>query len=63
MSRFIRNLLKDKKGVAALEYSILAGLIVLAVATAASTADIKGKVTTIFEGVATALTNAAPKKD
>lgn len=59
MIRFIRSMLKDKKGVAALEYSILAGLIVLAVAAAASSSNIKASVTSIFSGVGTALSNAS----
>lgn len=59
MSRFIRSLLKDKKGVAALEYSILAGLVVLAVATAASNTSIKTSIGTIFTNVGTQLQNAA----
>lgn len=59
MSRFIRNLLKDKKGVAALEYSILAGLIVLGVVAAISTTNIKTNIASVFSGVSTALSNAA----
>ncbi|MGE5476603.1 MAG: Flp family type IVb pilin [Bacteroidales bacterium] len=58
MTRFIRSLLKDKKGIAALEYSILAALIVVAVATAASTSNIKTNITGIFTDVGTQLTNA-----
>lgn len=51
MLQFIRKLAKDNKGVAALEYSILAGLIVLAVATAATNSNITGSITTIFQNV------------
>lgn len=60
MLRFIRSLSKDKKGIAALEYSILAGLVVLAVAAAASTSNIKGSIDSIFSGVGSALDNAKP---
>lgn len=62
MSRSIRSLLKDKKGVAALEYSILAGLIVLGVVATISTSNIKSSVNTIFSNVNTSLTNAASGK-
>lgn len=58
MLRFIRSLSKDKKGIAALEYSILAGLVVLAVAAAASTSGIKASINTLFSNVGTALDNA-----
>lgn len=55
----IRSVLKDKKGVAALEYSILAGLIVLGVVAAVSTSNIRTSVTGIFTGMTNSLTNAA----
>lgn len=55
----IRSVLKDKKGVAALEYSILAGLVVLGVVAAISTSNISTSVTSIFTGMSTSLSNAA----
>lgn len=55
----IRSVLKDKKGVAALEYSILAGLVVLGVVAAINTTNIRTSVTTIFQGMTTSLNNAA----
>lgn len=58
MSRSIRSLIKDKKGVAALEYSILAGLVVLGVVAAINTTNISGSINTIFANINTALTNA-----
>lgn len=62
MSRSIRSLIKDKKGVAALEYSILAGLIVLGVVATISTSNIKANVSTIFTNLGTSLSNAAAGK-
>lgn len=59
MLRFIRNLLKDKKGVAALEYAILAGLIVLGVVATINTANVKSGIAGVFSGVTSALSNAA----
>lgn len=58
MIRFIRDLAKDKKGVAALEYALLAGLIVLGVAAAASSANVKSNLTAIFTKVGSELSNA-----
>ncbi len=59
MMRSIRSLMKDKKGVAALEYSILAGLIVLGVVATISTTNIKESIAGVFTNVSTALDNAA----
>jgi len=59
MMRSIRSLMKDKKGVAALEYSILAGLIVLGVVAAVSTTNLKKSIQDVFNGVATTLNSAA----
>lgn len=55
----IRKLLTSKKGVAALEYSVLAGLIVIGVVAAISTTNVKSGITTVFTNLNTALTNAA----
>lgn len=57
--RSIRSFMKDKKGVSALEYSILAGLMALGVVATISTVDIKAKVSSVFTNVGTSLTNAA----
>lgn len=59
MSRSVRSVLKSKKGVAALEYSILAGMIVLAIVTALTTTNISGNIGTIFTNLGTALNSAA----
>jgi len=57
--RFIRSLLRDKRGVSALEYAILAGLIVVGMATAVNSAGVKAKLTTVFTNVGTELTAAS----
>jgi pilus assembly protein Flp/PilA len=63
MLRSARSVLKNKKGVAALEYSILAGMIVLAIVTTLTTTNITGSINTIFTNLNTALTNViTPKK-
>ena len=59
MQRSIRTVLRDKKGVAALEYSILAGLMVLGVVATISTTDVKTSIGTVFTNLKTALDNAA----
>lgn len=62
MLRSIRKVLGDKKGVAALEYSILAGLMVLGVVAAISTTDVSSGIKGVFDNVKTALDNAADGK-
>ena len=59
MLRSIRTVLKSNKGVAALEYSILAGMIVIGIVAAINTAGLKTKVDTVFTNIGTALTNAS----
>jgi pilus assembly protein Flp/PilA len=61
MTRFIRSLLQDKKGVAALEYSILAGLMVLGIVAAISNTNIKSSMKDIFTNVNTELVAAKTK--
>lgn len=59
MLRSIRSVLKCKKGVAALEYSILAGMIVIGVVAAINTSGLKENINTVFTNIGTALTNAS----
>jgi len=59
MLRSARSVLKSKKGVAALEYSILAGMIVLAIVTALTTTNIGASVNTIFTRLGTSLNTAS----
>ena len=61
MQRSIRTVLREKKGVAALEYAILAGLMVLGVVAAISTTDLKTSIDGVFTAISTALDNAAGK--
>lgn len=58
MTRRIFSVFKDKRGVSALEYSILAGLIVLGVVAGIQTTGMKANITSIFTNVNTALTDA-----
>lgn len=59
MQRSIRTVLREKKGVAALEYAILAGLMVLGVVAAISTTNMKTHIGTIFTNLATELQSAS----
>lgn len=59
MQRSIRTVLREKKGVAALEYAILAGLMVLGVVAAISTTELKTSIDGVFTAISTALDNAA----
>lgn len=58
MARRIFSVFKDKRGVSALEYSILAGLIVLGVVAGVQTTGMKSNVTGIFTKVNSSLTTA-----
>lgn len=55
MSCRILSVFRDKRGVSALEYSILAGLIVLGVVAGIQTTGMKKNITDIFTNVNTAL--------
>lgn len=59
MLRSIRTVVKSNKGVAALEYSILAGMIVIGVVAAINTTGLKTKIDTVFTNIGTALTKAS----
>lgn len=58
MSRIL-SIFKDKRGVSALEYSILAGLVILGVVAGIGTTGMKTSITSIFSQVDTALSTAA----
>jgi pilus assembly protein Flp/PilA len=55
MSHRTFSVFKDKRGVSALEYSILAGLIVLGVVAGIQTTGMKSAISGIFTKVDTAL--------
>lgn len=59
MSRSILKALKCKKGVAALEYSIMAGIMVLGVVAAINTTDLKTSITSVFTNLNLAMQHAA----
>jgi pilus assembly protein Flp/PilA len=52
----IKKFLRENRGVTALEYGLIAGLISIAIAT--SVGQIGDSLTTLFSNVSTALTNA-----
>lgn len=53
MSKFIKGFVKDERGVTAIEYAIIAGLI--AVALAASVGGVVTKLQTVFTSIVGAL--------
>ncbi|WP_158934375.1 Flp family type IVb pilin [Burkholderia sp. S171] len=53
MSNFIKSFVKDERGVTAIEYAIIAGLI--AVALAASVGGVVTKLQGVFTSIVTAL--------
>ncbi|MFD2234515.1 Flp family type IVb pilin [Phaeospirillum tilakii] len=59
MKRLFAKLSRDENGVAALEYSLLVGLITLVVAAALNTGTISKDLKTIFTNLSTDITTAA----
>lgn len=59
MKRFLSTFVRDNRGVAALEYALLVGLITLVIATALATTDIGASLTTIFTNLGTQMSTAA----
>jgi len=53
MLKFLRSLQRDDRGVSALEYAVLGGVIVVAVAAGAAT--VSTKLATVFAAIVTAL--------
>ena len=53
MSKFIQGFVRDERGVTAIEYAIIAGLI--AVALAASIGGVTTKLTAVFTSIVNAL--------
>jgi len=62
MKRFLTRFLRDNRGVAALEYALLVGLVTLAIAGALSSSNIKTSITSIFSSLNSELTTAAGGK-
>ncbi|HVI52750.1 MAG TPA: Flp family type IVb pilin [Candidatus Sulfotelmatobacter sp.] len=56
--RFIFSLLRDKRGVSALEYAILAGLMVVGLSAAVGGSGVKTQLSSVFSKVGTELTSA-----
>ncbi|WP_082508601.1 Flp family type IVb pilin [Burkholderia sp. Leaf177] len=53
MSNFIKRFSHDERGVTAIEYGLIAGIIAVALAT--SITAVSGKLTTVFTAIVTAL--------
>ncbi|MGB8416865.1 pilus assembly protein Flp/PilA [Burkholderia sp. GAS332] len=58
MKKFTQRFLRDSKGVTAIEYGLIAGLVVLVIATAVT--NIGTDLSTLLGDVATKITNATP---
>lgn len=54
MSKFIKSFVKDERGVTAIEYALIAGLI--AVAIASSVTSVTTQLNIVFKNIVTALT-------
>jgi Flp pilus assembly pilin Flp len=59
MTRKIVHILRDSRGVAALEYALLVGFIVIAIAGILNSTTLKTDLSTIFTNLETQLTAAA----
>lgn len=59
MKRFLLHFLRDERGVSALEYAVLAGMILLGVVAGINGTGLKTSISSIFTQVNSALTSAA----
>ncbi|MGI4859156.1 MAG: Flp family type IVb pilin [Janthinobacterium lividum] len=64
MSKFLKAFVRDERGVSAMEYAVLAGVIVVALVAAGSsfTTGLQSMFGTMFWNVGSAQTNAAAAK-
>jgi pilus assembly protein Flp/PilA len=60
MKKFTQRFLRDNKGVTAIEYGLIAGLVVLVIATAVGT--LGSNISGVFDAVATAIGNGKTTK-
>jgi pilus assembly protein Flp/PilA len=58
MLQFIKSLARDERGVSALEYSVLAGIVVIAVVAAGAIFSGNGGLPSLFSNMITKVTNA-----
>ena len=58
MKKFTTKFLRDNKGVTAIEYGLIAGLLVVVIATAVG--GMGGKLTSLFSGIGDQLNSATP---
>jgi pilus assembly protein Flp/PilA len=58
MKKFTQRFLRDNKGVTAIEYGLIAGLLVVVIAAAVG--GVGTQLTSLFSGITTKLTSATP---
>jgi pilus assembly protein Flp/PilA len=58
MLQFIKSLSRDERGVSALEYAVLAGIVVIAVVAAGAIFGGTGGLPALFQNMVTKVTNA-----
>lgn len=58
MLRFIRSLSRDERGVSALEYAVLAGIVVVAVVAAGSVLSGDGGLSSVFSSLMSKITTS-----
>lgn len=58
MKKFTQRFLRDNKGVTAIEYGLIAGLLVVIIATAVG--GVGGKLTLLFQGISDQISSATP---
>ncbi|KJS39240.1 MAG: hypothetical protein VR70_08560 [Rhodospirillaceae bacterium BRH_c57] len=59
MVTFLRKIRSNEQGISALEYALLAGMILVVVGGVLTTQDVSGSLSTIFTSVSTDLSTAA----
>jgi pilus assembly protein Flp/PilA len=58
MKKFTQRFLRDNKGVTAIEYGLIAGLLVIVIASAVN--GMSGKLTSLFDSIGSEITTATP---
>ncbi|KIG08686.1 Flp/Fap pilin component [Burkholderia sp. MR1] len=58
MQKFIKAFVRDERGVSAMEYAILAGIVVIALV--AATTSFSSTITNLWAGITGAITKATP---
>ncbi|MDR5735689.1 MULTISPECIES: Flp family type IVb pilin [Caballeronia] len=58
MQKFLKAFVRDERGVSAMEYAILAGIVVIALVAAGT--SFSSAISGLWGGITTAITNAKP---